>query len=345
MANENDLEKRLWRILNEKGAQIYEETKKILLEDVKLEDLREPLKYASESYRDLLRPTLVVLSCEAVGEKPETIDPVATVMTLLGMGLYLYDDIVDRTEYRCFVKTTWGKFGAGKTLIAGGLVTAKAFTLLNQVDLPPMQRKRLSKLFWRFLREMAEAEIANLKLRTRQKIHWKDKLAVMKMRTVNIEVCTRTGAILGFGSNDEIDHLGKFGRHLGLILELVDDLIESLNFTLELREKIKMGSWPYTLAWAENHSKKIHNLLSLITDKEADPAYIKKIIEGMFESGAISHVGDLSTKLIVRAKEELSSLKDSEAKRTLKFIVEAQSSFLPPNFLKQLGGTLPAETM
>jgi len=332
MEDKSDVEKHFWEILNEKGDKIHEESRKILLEDIKLEDLREPLKYASENYRDLLRPTLIVLSCEAVGGDTETVFPVATTMTLLGLSLYIFDDIVDRTEYRCFVPTTVGKFGAGKTLIAGGLVTAKAFTLLNQVDLPPMQRRRLSKLFLKFLRGMAEAEIANLRLRKEGKIHAKDKLAVMRMRTVNIEACTKSGAMLGSGSQDEIRHLGELGKHLGLVLELVDDLTESLNFTLELRERMRMGSWPYTLAWAENHSDKIRNLLSLATHKETDPVHIKKIVEGMFESGAVSHVQDLSVRFISMANQELSNLKESEAKRALRLIIEAQFSFLPFTF-------------
>lgn len=333
MENRPSPEKLFWAILNNKGAKIFEESKRILLEDIESQDLREPLEYASETYRDLLRPTLVVLSCEAVGGKPEIANAVATAMTLLGMSLYIFDDIVDRTEYRCFVPTTMGKFGPGKTLIAGGLITAKAFTHLNQADLPSSQRKRLSRLFWRFLRGMGEAETANLTLRKRRKIWPKDKFAVINMRTVNIEACTTAGAIIGSGTDEEIDHLGKFGRHLGLLLELVDDLIESLNFTVELREKIRLGSWPYILAWAEKHSKSVRNLLSSIIDKEADSAHTKKIVEGMFDSGAIDHVKDLSTSSVTGAKEELSNLGDTEARRMLTLIVESQSSFLPPEFV------------
>jgi len=337
MENTTNLEKHFWAILNRKGSKIHEESKRILLEDIRSEDLREPMEYASDRYKDLLRPTLIVLSCEAVGGKPGSVDLVATAMMLLGMSLYVFDDIVDGTEYRCFVPTTMGKFGAGRALISGGLVTARAFTLLNEVDLPIVQRRRLSKLFWGFLQGMAEAEVVNLKLRKRKKIRPEDKLAVMKMRTINIEACTRAGAILGFGSDDEIDHLGRFGTHLGLILELVDDLAESLNFTLELGEKIRMGSWPYALSWGEERSKKIRHLLSSSTEKETDPNKIGEIVRGIFESRAVGHVRDLSTRSIVQAKNELSSLRNTEAKKTLEFIVEAQSSFLPPTFLDQDG--------
>jgi len=334
MENATDLERRFWTILNCKGSKIHEESKRILLEDIRSEDLREPMEYASNRYRDLLRPTLMVLSCEAVGGKAETVDPVAEAMTLLGMSLYIFDDIVDGTEYRCFVPTTMGKFGAGKTLITGGLVTAKAFTLLNRVDLLPMQRRRLSRLFWRFLRGMAEAEIVNLRLRKREKLHPEDKFAVLRMRTVNIEACTRAGAILGLGSNEEIYHLGEFGKHLGIVLELTDDLTESLNFTLELKEKLEMGSWPYALSWADNQSGKIRGLLSPSTEKETDQHYVEKIVREIFESDAVGHVRDLSNVFIAEAKKELSSLRDTEAKRALESIAEAQSSFLSPDFLR-----------
>ena len=331
MKNATDLEKRFWTILNCKGSRIHEESKRILLEDIRFEDLREPMEYASNRYRDLLRPTLMVLSCEAVGGKAEAVNPVAKAMTLLGMSLYIFDDIVDGTEYRCFVPTTMGKFGAGKTLVVGGLVTARAFTLLNKVDLPPAQRRRLSQLFWGFLRGMAEAETANLTLRKKRGIHPEDKLAVMKLRTVQIEACTRAGAILGLGSNEDIGHLGKFGRHLGLILELADDLIESLNFTLELREKIRSGSWPYSLACAENRSQRLRSLISSITNERKDSVFIGEIVGELFESGAVSHIRDLSAEIVRTAVGELSSLKDTSARRALRFIAEVQSSLLPPS--------------
>lgn len=325
-----DVRNQLMNLLESKGSSIYREAKEYLLKNVTAESIREPLEYTSKTYTDLLRPALIVLSCESVGIKPRILRPIAVTMTLIGMALYLFDDIIDRTESRCFKPTTTGRFGAGTALITGGLITAKAFTILNQTRMQPEIRKRIIRVFWSLLYKMSVAETMNLKLRRERRMTPQNKFKIMKMRSINIEACTKIGAILGHGSNEEINHLAKYGRYLGTILELTDDLTEALNLTLELEGRIKSGSWPYAIIWAEAHSENVGKIITTIMESERLNSHLTQdLIKEMIKSGTITHIRKKICKYIKKARGELKSLKHSDARKSLEFIVEASLSLIP----------------
>ena len=66
----------------------------------------------------------------------------------------------------------------------------------------------------------------------------------IKTEAEDLETCLKIGAIIGNGSESEINHLGKYGLYLGIILELCKDFRISVNLTAELAEKIRNGTLP-----------------------------------------------------------------------------------------------------
>jgi len=112
MRGETSLAEKWHRILEEKGGKIADRAKTILLDEVSVKALEQPLRYVSKIWRDPLVPSLVVLSCEAVGARPnEATDQASITISLLNLSCKLWDDIIDRTEYVGFVPTLPGKFG------------------------------------------------------------------------------------------------------------------------------------------------------------------------------------------------------------------------------------------
>lgn len=328
---EIDLEQRVAKILEVKGLTVLNEARKVMVEDVKNESLRAALQYLAERWNDTLRPSLMALSCEAVGGKPEATKSAATAMTLLCSSMNIYDHIMDRTKFKRFTPTLPGKFGDGLALIVAGLVTAKAFTVLYEhveKEIPTAKRATVDRLFQGFLIKMSEAEAANLNLR-RRGVDVREKFRVLQMQAVDIEACTKIGATIGCGSPLEIKRLGKYGLLLGTLIALREDMWEAFNYTLELADKIKKNALPYVLTWAVNHSEKARNLLSIIAEKEKiGPDDIKKVVEAMFETGAVDHIRKLSRELVGKATNALAELRDCEAKRSLKLVVEAKESML-----------------
>jgi len=332
MSYKTKIEERVQEILEAKGRKVLEEAKKVMHKDIKSKDLQAPLQYLAEHWNDTLRPALFALSCEAVGGKPETTTSSAIAMTLTCSWMNIYDHIMDRTPSKLFRPTLPGKFGNGLALITGGVVAAKAYSALYELaekEIPPEKRAKVNKIFHEFILKMAEAEAMNLRLRRRGNISIAEKYQVLQMQAADIEACVKIGATIGCGSNLEIKQLGKYGLLLGTLIELREDLWEALNYTLELADKIKNGALPYVLIWAINHSARAQNLLLTLTKKEKiKPTDIKKVVEVMFETGAVNHVKKLSKKLINRATHTLVGIRECEAKESFRLLARGQRSLL-----------------
>ena len=329
--SEIDLQQRIAKILEVKGLTVLNEARKVMVEDVKDERLQPALQYLAEHWNDTLRPALMALSCEAVGGEAEATKSAATAMTLLCSSMNIYDHIMDRTKFKSFIPTLPGKFGDGITLIVAGLITAKAFAILYEhaeKELPPAKRATVNRLFQKFLIKMSEAEAMNLNLRRRGG-DVREKFQVLQMQAADIEACTKIGATIGCGSERDVEQLGRYGLLLGTTIEIREDLWEALNYTVELADKIRDGSLPYVLMWAVNHSEKARNLLSTITKKEKiEPTNIKKVVEIMFETGAVDHIKEISRELVDKATNTLAELKECEAKHSFKLLAGAQGSLL-----------------
>ncbi|MDH5794927.1 MAG: polyprenyl synthetase family protein, partial [Candidatus Bathyarchaeota archaeon] len=166
----------------------------------------------SRIWRDPLVPTLVVLSCEAVGGEPiEEAYQASTAISLLNLSFRLWDDVIDRSKYMGFIPTVPGKFGDEISLIVGGVVSAKAFSILAEMEIDRGKRRVLNRLVWNYCRTMGKAETLNLELRKRRDVRPEEKLKVFEMEAMNLATSMKIGSILGEGSKNEIEHLGKYG--------------------------------------------------------------------------------------------------------------------------------------
>jgi geranylgeranyl pyrophosphate synthase len=326
MCAKYNLKERCNRILEDNGGIVADRARKILLEDAALKDLRPPLEFVSKNWRDPLTPSMMALSCDAVGGRSDVTYEAALAMSLMHLSFSIWDDIVDRAVYKSFKPTLLGKFGEGTTLMIGGLASAKAFSILNQMDTDKLKRQTVIELIWDLLATMAQAETVNLRLRSQGNVSPRKKLWVIKMEAADLETCLRIGAVMGNGSEDEVEHLGKYGLYLGTILELWKDFHVSTNLTLELAEKIRSGALPYSLLWARERSEKIRGKLENLANKNTtEPSDIKQIVENILETKALNNTLRILRKITKRAKEELFELKKTNrAIQTLEFFAETQ---------------------
>jgi geranylgeranyl pyrophosphate synthase len=326
-------EERCHRILEDNGGANADRARTILLEDPALKDLREPLEFIAKNWRDPLTPAMMSLSCGAVGGRPDETYEAALAMSLMNLSVYLWDDIIDKATLKLFKPTLFGKFGEGTALIIGGLTSTKAFSILNQMNMDKVKLQTVTKLFWNLWTKVARAETINLKLRSQKNLSLRKKLWKIKMEASDLETCLKIGAIIGEGTENEIQHLGRYGLFLGMILELQKDFHVSVNLTLELAEKIRSGALPYSLLWASERSEKIRRKLdSLLNKNTVKQAYIKEIVEDALETKMLDNTLKTIRRFARKAREELIDLKTNTATQTLQMFIEAQ----PPLFIESL---------
>lgn len=335
MNTESNLRERCQKILEENGGKVADRASRILLEDPRLMDFRPPLQFISKNWRDPLTPAMMRLSCEAVGGRSEVTDEAALAMSLINLSFYVWDDIVDKAQFKLFKPSLVGEFGEGTALIIGGLASAKAFLILNQMDLDEIKRRTVTKLFWNLLTKMANAEAVSLKLRSQGNFSPREKFWKIKTEAAaDLGGCLKIGAVLGDGSEGEVNHLGRYGQYFCIILEIWKDFHVSVNLTLGLAEKIRNGALPYSLRWAMNNSEKLRKKVEVIANSRIiGPSDIKEIVENMLETKALNNTIKIIKKFTRMAREGLLQLKKkNKATRTLKLLVEAQ----PQLFIESL---------
>jgi geranylgeranyl pyrophosphate synthase len=327
MNKKYNVEERCRKILEDNGGAIADKARTILLEDSALKDLRAPLEFISKNWRNPLTPALMCLSCEAVEGRSEATNEAALAMTLTSLSLYVWDDIIDKARLKLFKPTLFGKFGEGTALIIGGLASAKAFSTLDQMNVDKAKHQAVTKLLWDFLVKIARAETAGLRLRSQRSFSPRKKFWKIKTEAADLETCLKIGAVLGDGSESEIQHLGRYGLCLGIILELWKDFHVSVNLTLGLAEKIRIGALPYSLLWARERSEKIQKKLDGLANKNAiGSSDIKEIVKDVLETRTLDNTLKAIRRFTKRGRDELVGFKRNSATRTLQLFMEAQPS-------------------
>jgi len=246
-------------------------------------------------------------------------------MSLMNLSFYIWDDIIDKAPFKLFKPTLVGKFGESTALMIGGLASAKAFSILNQMDLDRAKRQTITELFWNLWGRIAKAETVNLMLRNQGNVSPRKRFLVIRLHATDLETCLKIGAVLGNGSEHEIKHLGRYGLHLGIISELWKDFHSSINLTLELAEKIKSDALPFSLLWARNRSEKIRKKLEELKNRNTIvPSDMKEIVGHVLETKALNNTLRTIRKFAKKAEKDLLELKKIYSIQTLKIFVVAQ---------------------
>jgi len=317
------------KLLKERGSKALEEARKtILQEEVECKEVREALTYfMNEYWQDLARPTLLSIACEAVGGDPDVTTPIAVPMILISGAIDIHDDIIDQSKVKGSRPTVLGKFGKDIALLVGDALLFKGLTLLHEAVEKGVPAEKLSviiNILKNMFFELGDAEALELRFRGRLDITPEEYLHVVTKKAADVESYTRISAILGGGSEEEIDALGKYGRILGMLAILSDDLMDMIDFE-EAKHRIKKECLPLPILFTLQNPEikpKINTILlkETITKKDAET-----ILETAHKAGELKHFKKLMEELCAKAYLHINNLKCSA--NYLKLLVE---SMVPP---------------
>ena len=313
------------KLFENNGGVVADQARTVLFEDPALKDLKSPLEFISRNWRDPLTPALMGLSCEAVGGQKEETREASLALSLMNLSFFIWDDIIDETRSKLFKPTLFGKFGECTAIIIGGIAAAKAFSIHCQLDINKTKHQRINRLLWDLWAKIGRAETICLsRNHGKRDFSLKQKIWKIKTEATDLETCMKIGAIIGNGSEREIECLGKYGRSLGVIFELLKDFQVSVNLTLELAEKIRTGALPYSLLWARAHSERVRKKLDSATKAPIRTSVIKDIVKSVLEAQTWNNTLKVIKLFTTRGVVALSRMNKNEATSTLQLLIEAQ---------------------
>ncbi len=319
------------QIFKKQGTKALEIAKKEMLrEDTESKEAREALTYfMTQFWHDLARPSLLSMVCQAVGGNPEVTTSIGVPMILISGALSIHDDIIDKTKAKGGYPTVYGKFGEDVALLVGDALLFKGFLLINSVPEETVPRKDMSlitgivkDMFF----ELGDAEALELHLRGRIDVLPGKYLRIVRKKAADVEAHTRIGAVLGRGSEEQIESMGYYGRMLGMMIILRDDWIDLMDLE-ESRNRIKKESLPLPILYALQDSNINARLRAILLKGTLRRRDAQEILITVQNSKAMKLYFNLTHRLAAHAISGLKSAK-SDSIQDLELLVKAT---LPPS--------------
>jgi len=320
MENRNEeIVKQVKRLLEERGSRALEMARDAILnEKIECKEVKEALKYfMTEYWHDLARPTLLSVACEAVGGNPDATTRIAVPMILISGATDIHDDIVDQSRRKHGKPTVYGKYGRDLALLVGDALLFKGLTLLGEEAIQAEKAKIVVNIVKNMFFELGDAEALELEFRGRLDVTPEECFHLIEKKAADVEAHTRIGAILGKGTEEEIEALGGYGRLLGIVLILADD-IEDLLDVDELKHRITNEHLPLPLLHALQSSKIKSQMLPVLSKKTLTRKDARKISEMVYEEEE-TYLARLVHKLIRKSYSKMKGLLGD--KRNLQLLI------------------------
>jgi len=302
--------KALWK----GGEKSYSILKELVTKAVEENNAPEAVKdYLDLPYKPM-RAGFTVLSCEAVGGSRDSVTEIALVMELFRAAISIHDDIIDRSLMKRLEKTIFAKHDRAASLILGDWYFCFFSTQLGRIIIGnstiPHQRKRaLLETIERAVNRLARGALMELSMKNTLDYPEEEYLCMVELKVSDLEACMRVGAVAGGGDEQQIETLSQYGSHLGVLMQLRDDLMDSMNIGDALANRLRNESLPLSFLYASKESDEVKEmLLELFHDREK-PVIPSHLFKAVKSAGGIDHLEDIR---IQKAQDIMKLLERSE---------------------------------
>jgi len=290
-------------------------------------ELLSMMKYVNEYWREPYRPTLISLSCEAVGGSSAAVEDAGLAMSLIVAGMAIHDDIIDKSINKHFrqKKTVYGLHGSDKALLVGDLVLLKGLITASEVFQDKISAKKYLDIIdalRKFIFEMYEGEFMEVCSRKNLDIGIEYQKQYLWNFTSDAEACARIGAILGDGSDAEVEALAEFARRCAFNLFLREELKDSFNLEDNLIHRLEHESLPLTVLYSAKNSNLMFRKVKSIVDKSriTKNDAVRLICYG-YETGAYEYIYDIAQQNTKKAMQKIAILSPSSARKELELMI------------------------
>jgi len=176
-----------------------------------------------------LRPTLCLITCEAVGGTYQKALPAAAAVELVHNFSLIHDDIQDDDRERRHRPTVWSIWGKPQAINAGTamrVLASLALSRLGDIGVSSEKQLRAQRILDESCLRLIEGQYLDISYESRLDIGVSDYLEMIDGKTAALMGCSlELGALLGTDDEAMIRGLRGFGRNLGLAFQIRDDIL------------------------------------------------------------------------------------------------------------------------
>ncbi len=185
----------------------------------------EPAEYILAGGGKRIRPTLLLLSCSAVGGKFEDALNAAVATEILHNFTLVHDDIMDNADTRRGRETVHKKWDRDTAILSGDGLIGFAYKFLLLTDSPRI--REVAKSFTEAIIEVCEGQSYDKEFEIRKEVSIDEYIMMITKKTSELLIsCAEIGALIGGGTPEEITALKDYALNIGLAFQIQDDLLD-----------------------------------------------------------------------------------------------------------------------
>ena len=205
--------------------------------------LYEAMAYSLEAGGKRIRPVLMQLAYEAVGGKGE-IDAYLCGIEMIHTYSLIHDDLpaMDDDDYRRGKLTNHKVYGEATAILAGDALLNDAFSLMLE---DALKSESMEKVYATYILSKASGSSGMiggqiLDMASENKVIDQSTLDLIHLNKTGalIAAATKMGAILGGASPREVSLFEAYGKYIGKVFQIVDDILDQTSTMEELGKPI-----------------------------------------------------------------------------------------------------------
>ncbi|WP_404368337.1 polyprenyl synthetase family protein [Marinobacter sp.] len=179
-------------------------------------------QYIVDSGGKRLRPLLVLLVARALDHRGDDHLKLAAVIEFLHTATLLHDDVVDTSDLRRGKTTANARWGNAPSVLVGDFLYSRAFQMMVELGSMPVM-----EILSRATAVIAEGEVLQLMNVRNPDVTEAQYMEVIHNKTAMLfEAASHSAALLAGVDDSRALAMQRYGKHLGLAFQLVDDVLD-----------------------------------------------------------------------------------------------------------------------
>jgi len=270
-----------------------------------------------------LRPALVMLAAGASGNRDDERIRYAILTELIHTASLFHDDVLDAASYRRGVISSNLLLGNDLSVLAGDFLYAKALSLVFS------DKREIQLAANNTVLSMTKGEISQALHRFRFDGGQEHYMWIIERKTADlISLACHLGAIIQ-GSEKEVQQLTRYGRNIGIVYQIIDDLLDWTAEETKLGKKIFQDAregyitLPLFLLMEKLPEKRKTELQNMLSDSQAShpDSFYRELLDLMKSFGVIEDVHNMTQSLCDEALNTLDIFPNSPEIEDLRALV------------------------
>jgi len=300
-------------------------------------NLQEASVYLTKAGGKMIRPSLSLITSEAVGGNMENALKVGAAIELIHTFSLIHDDIMDNDDMRRGMPSVHKVWGEDVAILAGDTLFSKAFEIIiNTEKSSSHQINQALATVADACVKICEGQALDMGFENRYDVTEEEYMEMIFKKTgALIAAATKVGAIMGGASQEIIDVMYNYGRLIGLSFQIQDDYLDLISDENTLGKPIGSdivkGKMTIIVVNALNNANDEdgEKLLEILKAENNSQDDIHLAIEIFNKYGSIEYARNIALENVMKAKQLLEILDDSSSKQLLfdiaDFVLERHS--------------------